>query len=140
MGQRLPRHGAVVRGQTQKFLTPAAKSFVAGTSLPWTAETCCGRFSPRKVHSGKQAAGVAAEGQTTAPSGAVALHTVRCAGSAASGATGENRRHNNGMLWSLAHHSRTGENRENRTTFATKKSEISSLFSHLFIALIWQLW
>ncbi|WP_322449267.1 hypothetical protein [Escherichia coli] len=53
MGQRLPRHGAVVRGQTQKFLTPAAKSFVAGTSLPWTAETCCGRFSPRKVHSGE---------------------------------------------------------------------------------------
>ncbi|EOR2503172.1 hypothetical protein DDY09_RS20950 [Escherichia coli] len=87
MGQRLPRHGAVVRGQTQKFLTPAAKSFVAGTSLPWTAETCCGRFSPRKVHSGKQAAGVAAEG-LTAPSGAVALHTVRCAGSAVSGATG----------------------------------------------------
>ncbi|WP_252719252.1 hypothetical protein [Shigella sonnei] len=45
MGQRQPRHGAVVRGQTQKFLTLAAKSFVAGTSLPWTAETCCGRFS-----------------------------------------------------------------------------------------------
>ncbi len=53
MGQRQPRHGAVVRGQTQKFLTLAAKSFVAGTSLPWTAETCCGRFSPRKVHSGE---------------------------------------------------------------------------------------
>ncbi len=53
MVQRLPRHGAVVRGQTQKFLTPAAKSFVAGTSLPWTTETCCGRFSPRKVHSGE---------------------------------------------------------------------------------------
>ncbi len=35
--------------------------------------------APRKVHSGKQAAGVAAEG-LTAPSGAVALHTVRCAG------------------------------------------------------------
>ena len=52
-GGRSPRHGAVVRGQTQKFLTPAAKSFVAGTSLPWTAETCCGRFSPRKVHSGE---------------------------------------------------------------------------------------
>ncbi|EOL9787743.1 hypothetical protein ACNAMQ_005515, partial [Escherichia coli] len=51
----------------------------------------------------------------------VALHTVRCAGSAASGATEEKRRHNNGMWWSLAHHSRTGENRENRTTFTTKK-------------------
>ncbi len=34
MGQRQPRHGAVVRGQTQKFLTLAAKSFVAGTSPP----------------------------------------------------------------------------------------------------------
>ena len=40
------------------------------------------------------------QAETAAPSGAVALHTVRCAGSAASGATGENRRHNNGMLWS----------------------------------------
>ncbi|HGT5807842.1 TPA: hypothetical protein ACM39X_005345 [Escherichia coli] len=49
------------------------------------------------------------------------LHTVRCAGSAASGATGENRRHNNGMLWSLVHHSRTGENRENSTTPTIKK-------------------
>nr|WP_250695661.1 hypothetical protein [Escherichia coli] len=31
----------------------------------------------------------------------MALHTVRCAGSAASGATEEKRRHNNGMWWSL---------------------------------------
>ncbi|KNY76966.1 hypothetical protein AGA26_07890 [Escherichia coli] len=61
------------------------------------------------------------QAETAAPSGAVALHTVRCAGSAASGATEEKRRHNNGMWWSLAHHSRTGENRENRTTFTTKK-------------------
>ncbi|EIG1963909.1 hypothetical protein G7685_002440 [Escherichia coli] len=45
-GGRSPRHGAVVRGQTQKFLTPAAKSFVAGTSLPWTTETGCGRVCP----------------------------------------------------------------------------------------------
>ncbi|HFK2803352.1 TPA: hypothetical protein ACG1GA_005652 [Escherichia coli] len=59
----------------------------------------------------------------------MALHTVRCAGSAASGATGENRRHNNGMLWSLVHHSRTGENRENRTTSTTKKVK----FLHFFI-------
>ncbi|WP_434737098.1 hypothetical protein [Escherichia coli] len=102
MGQRLPRHGAVVRGQTQKFLTPAAKSFVAGTSLPWTAETCCGRFSPRKVHSGKQAAGVAAEG-LTAPSGAVALHTVRCAGSAVSGATGAARPERSLQAWFFRH-------------------------------------
>ncbi len=68
------------------------------------------------------------QAETAAPSGAVALHTVRCAGSAAYGATEEKRRHNNGMWWSLAHHSRTGENRENRTTFTSKKSEISSLF------------
>ncbi|EHX39407.1 hypothetical protein ECDEC12E_5452 [Escherichia coli DEC12E] len=38
------------------------------------------------------------------------------------------------MWWSLAHHSRTGENRENRTTFTTKKSEISSLFSLIYRA------
>ncbi|EPX8642203.1 hypothetical protein ACW3RD_005139, partial [Escherichia coli] len=63
---------------------------------------------------------------------AVALHTVRCAGSAASGVTEEKRRHNNGMWWSLAHHSRTGENRENRTTSTIKKSEISSLFHTYF--------
>nr|ALI92732.1 hypothetical protein [Escherichia coli] len=68
------------------------------------------------------------QAETAAPSGAVALHTVRCAGSAAYGATEEKRRHNNGMWWSLAHHSRTGENRENRTTFTSKKSEISSFF------------
>nr|WMW26597.1 hypothetical protein [Escherichia coli] len=36
------------------------------------------------------------------------------------------------MWWSLAHHSRTGENRENRTTFSTKKSEIPSLFHTYF--------
>ncbi|EJA3159054.1 hypothetical protein MWH83_004092 [Salmonella enterica] len=53
---------------------------------------------------------------------------------APSGATEEKRRHNNGMWWSLAHHSRTGENRENRTTFTTKKSEISSLFSLIYRA------
>ncbi|HFP3372632.1 TPA: hypothetical protein ACHGAM_004977, partial [Escherichia coli] len=51
------RHGAVVRGQTQKFLTPAAKSFVAGTSLPWTTETGCGRVcTPGKSVCGEQAA------------------------------------------------------------------------------------
>ena len=102
MGQRLPRPGAVVRGQTQKFLTLAAKSFVAGTSPPWTADTCCGRSSPRKVHSGKQAAGVAAEG-LTAPSGAVALHTVRCAGSAVSGATGAARPERSLQAWFFRH-------------------------------------
>ncbi|EOX1035397.1 hypothetical protein ACO4HP_005176, partial [Escherichia coli] len=57
-GGRSPRHGAVVRGQTQKFLTPAAKSFVAGTSLPWTTETGCGRVcTPGKSVCGERAAG-----------------------------------------------------------------------------------
>ncbi|EIZ2903211.1 hypothetical protein MOZ76_004332 [Salmonella enterica] len=74
------------------------------------------------------------QAETAAPSGAVALHTVRCAGSAAYGATEEKRRHNNGMWWSLAHHSRTGENRENRTTFKSKKSEISSFFTLIYRA------
>ncbi len=74
------------------------------------------------------------QAETAAPSGAVALHTVRCAGSAAYGATEEKRRHNNGMWWSLAHHSRTGENRENRTTFTSKKNEISSLFTLIYRA------
>ncbi|HGX6441038.1 TPA: hypothetical protein ACJHOD_004798, partial [Shigella sonnei] len=42
---------------TQKFLTPAAKSFVAGTSLPWTTETGCGRVcTPGKSVCGEQAA------------------------------------------------------------------------------------
>src|SRR5699024_9856970 len=44
-------------------------------------------YGPRKVHSGKQAAEVAAGGKTAAPSGAVSSHTVRCAGSAGHGAT-----------------------------------------------------
>ncbi|EPV4333021.1 hypothetical protein ACV54A_005427, partial [Escherichia coli] len=101
-GGRSPRHGAVVRGQTQKFLTPAAKSFVAGTSLPWTTETGCGRVCPPEspsAENGPQCGGRQAE--TAAPSGAVALHTVRCAGSAGHGATEEKRRHNNSMSWSL---------------------------------------
>ncbi|EYE10585.1 hypothetical protein AB97_5539 [Escherichia coli 1-110-08_S3_C1] len=37
------------------------------------------------------------------------------------------------MWWSLTHHSRTGENRENRTTSANKKSEISLLF-HTYLS------
>ncbi len=90
---------------------------------------------PRKVRLRRTGRSAAADRQeTAAPSGAVALHTVRCAGSAASGATEEKRRHNNGMWWSLAHHSRTGENRENRTTFTNKKSEISSLFTLIYRA------
>ncbi|OUK99355.1 hypothetical protein BZL70_07630 [Escherichia coli] len=38
-------------------MTPAAKSFVAGTSLPWTTETGCGRVcTPGKSVCGKRAA------------------------------------------------------------------------------------
>nr|ASK38439.1 hypothetical protein [Escherichia coli] len=38
-------------------MTPAAKSFVAGTSLPWTTETGCGRVcTPGKSVCGEQAA------------------------------------------------------------------------------------
>ncbi|EOQ8265909.1 hypothetical protein K7C36_RS20535 [Escherichia coli] len=72
------------------------------------------------------------QAETAAPSGAVALHTVRCAESAASGATEEKRRHNNGMWWSLAHHSRTGENRENRTTPTTKKVKFLHFFTLIY--------
>ncbi|EGE8659339.1 hypothetical protein XB26_22970, partial [Salmonella enterica subsp. enterica] len=74
------------------------------------------------------------QAETAAPSGAVALHTVRCAGSAASGATGENRRHSNGMWWSLVHHSRTGENRENSTTSTIKKVKFLHFFTLIFRA------
>ncbi|ANW32476.1 hypothetical protein BB405_26470 (plasmid) [Escherichia coli] len=84
------------------------------------------------AENGPQCGGRQAE--TAAPSGAVALHTVRCAGSAASGATEEKRRHNNGMWWSLAHHSRTGENRENRTTFTTKKVKFLHFFTLIYRA------
>ncbi len=75
-------------GADAKFLAGfMAKNFVAGASHPdrWNGR---GYVCPRKVHSGKQAAGVAAGGRTAAPSGAVSSHTVRCAGSAGHGATG----------------------------------------------------
>ncbi len=65
-----------------------AKNFVAGASHPGQMEREGVTSAPRKVHSGKQAAGVAAGGRTAAPSGAVSSHTVRCAGSAGHGATG----------------------------------------------------
>ncbi|WHI29272.1 hypothetical protein QDX10_27380 (plasmid) [Escherichia coli] len=65
-----------------------AKNFVAGASHPGQMEREGVTSAPRKVHSGKQAAGVAAGGKTAAPSGAVSSHTVRCAGSAGHGATG----------------------------------------------------
>ncbi|EIH42885.1 hypothetical protein EC970259_B0168 [Escherichia coli 99.0741] len=74
------------------------------------------------------------QAETAAPSGAVTLHTVRCAGSAASGATEEKRWHNNGMWWSLTHHSRTGENRENRTTSTIKKVKFLHFFTLIYRA------
>ncbi len=103
MGQRLPRHGAVVRGQTQKFLTLAAKSFVAGTSLPGRLKRVVRRFSPRKVHSGETGRRGRRKAQTTAPSGAVSLHTVRCAGSAGHGATEAARPERSLQAWFFRH-------------------------------------
>ena len=79
-----------------------AKNFVAGASHPGQMEREGVTSAPRKVHSGKQAAGVAAEG-LTAPSGAVALHTVRCAGSAVSGATGAARPERSLQAWFFRH-------------------------------------
>ncbi len=64
-----------------------AKNFVAGASHPGQMEREGVTSAPRKVHSGKQAAEVAAGGKTAAPSGAVSSYTVRCAGSAGHGAT-----------------------------------------------------
>ena len=76
-------------GADAKFLAGfMAKNFVAGASHPGQMEREGVTSAPRKVHSGKQAAEVAAGGRTAAPSGAVSSHTVRCAGSAGHGATG----------------------------------------------------
>ena len=76
-------------GADAKFLAGfMAKNFVAGASHPGQMEREGVTSAPRKVHSGKQAAGVAAGGKTAAPSGAVSSHTVRGAGSAGHGATG----------------------------------------------------
>ncbi len=90
-------------GADAKFLAGfMAKNFVAGASHPGQMEREGVTSAPRKVHSGKQAAGVAAEG-LTAPSGAVALHTVRCAGSAVSGATGAARPERSLQAWFFRH-------------------------------------
>ena len=51
-----------------------AKNFVAGASHPGQMEREGVTSAPRKVHSGKQAAGVAAGGRTAAPSGAGEWH------------------------------------------------------------------
>ncbi|EEX1987018.1 hypothetical protein D3J17_005136 [Escherichia coli] len=51
-----------------------AKNFVDGISSPGLMEREVVTSAPRKVHCGKQAAEVAAEEETAAPSGAVSLH------------------------------------------------------------------
>ncbi|EEM8924307.1 TPA: hypothetical protein G8W07_005144 [Salmonella enterica] len=66
MGRKSPRHGAAVRGRTQKFLTPAAKSFVAGISPPGRLKRDVVISAPGKSGSGEQAAEVAAEGKISA--------------------------------------------------------------------------
>ncbi|MUN05380.1 hypothetical protein [Escherichia coli] len=67
-----------------------AKNFVAGASHPGQMEREGVTSAPRKVHSGKQAAGVAAGGKTAAPSGAVSSHrTVAAARNRASGFGGD---------------------------------------------------
>ncbi|EKD5861847.1 hypothetical protein OSQ97_004786 [Escherichia coli] len=58
---------------------------------------------PESPQRGNRPQGGAAEGQTTAPSGAVALHTVRCAGSAVSGATGAARPERSLQAWFFRH-------------------------------------
>ncbi|WP_175439862.1 hypothetical protein [Salmonella enterica] len=66
MGRKSPRHGAVVRGRTQKFLTPAAKTFVAGTSHPGRLKRDVVISAPGKSGSGEQAAEVAQNGKASA--------------------------------------------------------------------------
>lgn len=100
MGRPSPRHGAAVRGRTQKFLTSAAKSFVAGISPPGRLKRDVVTSAPGKSGCGEQAAEVAAGGQTAAPSGAVTLHPARGAGSAVSGATGADEQHYGGRKFS----------------------------------------
>ncbi len=80
-----------------------AKNFVAGASHPGQMEREGVTSAPRKVHSGKQAAEVAAGGRTAAPSGAVSSHTVRCAGSAGHGATGAARPERSLQAWFFRH-------------------------------------
>ncbi len=58
MGRPSPRHGAAVRGRTQNFFAGfMAKNFCGRYIFHWTAESGMWLLQPRKVHSGKQAAG-----------------------------------------------------------------------------------
>ncbi|HAK1936896.1 TPA: hypothetical protein H1Q11_002786 [Salmonella enterica] len=66
-------------GADAKVFDACGKKFCGRYISPWTAETGCGYFSPRKVRSGKQAAEVAAGGKKP--------YARRGAGSAVTGAT-----------------------------------------------------
>ena len=79
--------GLLSGGGRKIFCRVHGYNFCGRCISPWTDGTGGGYVCPRKVHSGKQAAEVAAGGKTAAPSGAVSSHTVRCAGSAGHGAT-----------------------------------------------------
>ncbi|EDV9210047.1 hypothetical protein YY63_19085 [Salmonella enterica subsp. enterica] len=72
MGRKSPRHGAAVRGRTQKFLTPAAKSFVAGISPPGRLKRDVVISAPGKSGGGEPGAGRRSDGRRgkPAPSGA----------------------------------------------------------------------
>ena len=104
MGARLPPHGTAVRGRTQNFLPGSWLKILWPVHLTldrWNGRGL--RLPPGKSTAGKQAAGGAAEGQTTAPSGAVSLHTVRCAGSAGHGATEAARPERSLQAWFFRH-------------------------------------
>ncbi len=65
MGRPSPRHGAAVRGRTQKFLPGLRlKNFVDWYIFPGLLKRDVVTPAPGKSTAGKQAAGVAAEGLT----------------------------------------------------------------------------
>ena len=104
MGARLPPHGAAVRGRTQNFLPGSWLKILWPVHLTldrWNGRGL--RLPPGKSTAGKQAAGGAAGGRTAAPSGAVSLHTVRCAGSAGHGATEAARPERSLQAWFFRH-------------------------------------
>ncbi|EKG3678617.1 hypothetical protein PP836_004754 [Salmonella enterica] len=70
MGRPSPRHGAAVRGRTQKFLTPAAKSFVAGTSPPGRLKRDVVTSAPGKSAAGNRPQRWRQEGKSLTPAGA----------------------------------------------------------------------
>lgn len=67
MGRQSPRHGAAVRGRTQKFLTPAAKSFVAGTPPPGRLKRDVVTSAPGKSAAGNRPQRWRQEGKSLTP-------------------------------------------------------------------------